>query len=158
MSAEIQFIIHQLKDAYEGDPWFGRCIKSLILEVDEELAFQKWKGQHSVLELLWHMITWREFTISRLKKNGSLQLHYFEENDWRTLDHEDKTLWRKGIVALEATQRELLHLLEQADDGLLSEAVAERSYDFRKLLHGIIQHDIYHVGQSAYLRKLYSSA
>jgi hypothetical protein len=35
--------------------------------------------------------------------------------------------------------------------------VDERKYNFRKLLHGLIQHDIYHLGQIAYIKKIASS-
>ena len=52
MNREILFIVEQLKDAYEGDPWFGRNLKALLSEVDEQTAFVKLKGQHSILELL----------------------------------------------------------------------------------------------------------
>jgi uncharacterized damage-inducible protein DinB len=156
MATEVQFIVSQLRDAYEGDPWFGRCIKALLLEVDEVSAFQRPNGQHSILDLVWHMVTWREFVINRLERNDSRPLHYFEENDWRRLDYADRTLWKKGLDALDHSQQQLLSCLENMEDHLLSEKVPERTYDFRKLLYGTIQHDIYHAGQIAYLKKLLS--
>ena len=77
MQQEISRIIDQIKDSYEGEPWFGRNLKTLLSEVDPDLASQKINGQHSILELLYHMIVWREFTISRLQPNGK-ELAYFE--------------------------------------------------------------------------------
>ena len=47
----------QIKDAWEGEPWFGRSITELLSEIDESIAFRKPEGQHSIVELLWHMIT-----------------------------------------------------------------------------------------------------
>ncbi len=96
MNTEILQIAEQLKDAYEGDPWFGRSAKELLADVREPMAFEKLNSQHSIVELLWHMITWREFTISRLQKDRSQSLVYFEDADWRLLDHNDKTLWQDG--------------------------------------------------------------
>jgi uncharacterized damage-inducible protein DinB len=151
---EISNIIGQLKDAYEGDPWFGKAIKRLLAEVNERTAYEKPGGQHSTLDLLWHMITWREFTIDRLQHSPQMQLAYFEEMDWRELDHNDVTLWRQGLERLQETQDQLLALLRERTDELLDQNVRERGYNFRKLLYGFIQHDIYHIGQIAYIQKL----
>jgi len=151
---EISNIINQLKDAYEGDPWFGRAAIKLLGEVDEKTAYEKPGGQHSSLELLWHMITWREFTIDRLQHSPQMQLAYFEEMDWRQLDHTDRALWKQGLERLQETQAQLLALLAQRTDEILEQTVRERTYTFRKLLYGIIQHDIYHLGQIAYIQKL----
>ena len=153
MNREILLLAEQIKETYEGDPWFGRSVKALLAEVNDRIAFESPNEQHSILELVWHMITWREFTISRLRREDK-DLHYFEVNDWRGLDHGDKNLWHQGLQRLQETQHELTLLMQQQDDAILSERVEGREYDFRTLLNGIIQHDIYHTGQIAYLTKL----
>jgi uncharacterized damage-inducible protein DinB len=156
MQKEIAVIIGQLKEAYEGEPWFGRNLKTLLSEVDEEAAVKRLNSQHSILELLYHMIVWREFTISRLTTSEK-DISYFEENDWQQLDHTDQSLWKKGLQKLDKTQAELIRLLQEQDDSILTRTVSERKYDFRKLLYGIIQHDIYHLGQIAFITKAIKS-
>ena len=153
-NSELVYIINQLKEAYEGDPWFGKSIKQLLAEVNERTAYERPGGQHSMLDLLWHMITWREFTIDRLQHSPQMQLAYFEEMDWRELDHNDMTLWKQGLERLKETQDQLLAILAGRTEELLDQPVRERSYNFRKLLYGFIQHDIYHIGQIAYIQKL----
>lgn len=153
MYNELQFIIAQLKEAYEGDPWFGRSADKLLSEVPADMAFEKPNGQHSLAELVWHMINWKEFAISRMEAGGK-ELSYFEENDWRELDHNDQTLWQKGVDRLHETQRQLIALLAKQEESILDKNVAGREYTYRKLAHGILQHDIYHLGQIAYLVKL----
>lgn len=152
MNTEINLLIAQLKDAYEGDPWFGRPAKQLLAEVDETIAFTKLNGQHSILELIWHMVNWREFAISHLEPSEK-SLAYFEEADWRSLDHTNKALWPEGLQKLQQSQDELLRLLSQKDDALLEQNVTGRTYTYRKLLSGIVQHDIYHLGQIAFITK-----
>jgi uncharacterized damage-inducible protein DinB len=154
MNKEILYIAEQIKETYEGDPWFGRNAKVLLAEVNEGAAFKKPNGQHSIVELVWHMITWREFTISRFKKEAAKDLHYFETHDWRELDHNNKRLWPEGLQRLKETQKELLKIVKAQTDELLDQNVEERKYNFRKLLNGILQHDIYHLGQIAYIKKL----
>jgi len=152
MRKETDFIISQLNETFKGDPWFGRSITALLNEVDEEMAFIQLKKQHSILELVWHMVNWRDFTINSLQP--SKPVYHFDENDWRKLDHSDKTLWQQGLQNLSETQETLLSLLERSDDSILEKIVEGRKFDFRYLLYGIIQHDIYHLGQIAYIGKL----
>jgi uncharacterized damage-inducible protein DinB len=155
MNKEIQYIIKLLQAVYDGTPWYGRNIKEICSEINGTIALRKPnEQQHSIVELLYHMITWREFIISRLQAGNDKTMKYFEENDWRNLDHSDATLWDKGLKLLEDTQMLLVRLLDNQKDELLNQQVAEREYNYRALLHGIIHHDIYHLGQIAYAKKL----
>ena len=154
MNNEIELVISQLREVYEGDPWYGKAVTKLLKEVNEKVVFQKLNGQHSILELVWHMITWREFTIDRLRHSPQMQLEYFNKNDWRKLDHNDVTLWPQGLERLQETQHELIESLKHLGGSILDKQVPDRSFNFRKLLYGVVQHDIYHLGQIAYLNKL----
>ena len=157
MNTEMLQIAEQLKDAYEGDPWFGKAATKLLAEAETVNIFEKPASQHSILELLWHMITWREFTISRLRRDGEKASAYFDKMDWRSLDHNDKPLWHEGLKKFGHVHNELVEVLQQQQDSLLVETVPERSYNFRTLLYGIVQHDVYHLGQIAYIIKLLKS-
>ena len=154
MNQEILLIAEQLKDVYEGKPWFGRNMNEILSEIHPSVAFEKPNGQHSILELLWHMITWKEFTLSRLRSDSELPVTYFEQNDWRELDHSDPALFKRALDQLAQLHNELIEVIRQQKDGLLSQGVRDRDYNFRKLLYGIVQHDIYHLGQIAYVKKI----
>ncbi len=156
MNAELKMYAAQLEENFSGEPWFGRSIQSILDEINDDIIRQKPNGKHSILELLYHMINWRLFTISRLRKSPSPGKITFEENDWQVLDHEDGSLWRKGIEQLKDIQQQLLHLLKTLNDDELLNTVPEKSYDNRTLINGIIQHDIYHLGQIAYIKKMLS--
>lgn len=155
MNNELKMYAAQLTENFSGEPWFGRNIQVILGEINEEIASQKPSGQHSILELLYHMINWRLFTISRLEKSSST-IKSFEENDWQVLDHNDKSLWQKGIEQLNMTQHKLVYLLKSMNDEELQNPVHERDYENRTLINGIIQHDIYHLGQIAYIKKMLS--
>lgn len=152
MNTETAFIIRQLEEAYNGDPWFGRSVKALLSGVDEQSAFVQANGQHSVLQLVWHTVNWREFTVNSLKPEKPVA--YFEENDWQDLDHNDKSLWPEGLRKLDETQGDLIDHLRRTGDAILTNTVPGRTYDFKYLLHALIQHDVYHAGQIAYITKM----
>lgn len=154
MNQEITLLIHQLNETFEGDPWFGRSVNAILNEVTEDIAFEKPAGQHSIVELVWHMITWKEFTINCLQPEQEKSLKDFEENDWRVLDHSDKSLFKNGIKKFQEAHKKLLEILNLQQDSLLEKNVPGRNYNFRKLLYGIVQHDIYHLGQVAYIKKI----
>lgn len=155
MNNELKIYAAQLNENFAGEPWFGRNIQAILKEINEDIASQKPNGQHSILELLYHMINWRLFTINRLEKS-SATVKSFEENDWQVLDHQDKSLWQKGIEQLNDTQQRLLNLINTMKDEDLQSPVHERDYENRTLINGIIQHDIYHLGQIAYIKKMLS--
>ena len=155
MNNELKMYAAQLNENFAGEPWFGRNIQAILKEINEDIASQKPNGQHSILELLYHMINWRLFTINRLEKS-SATVKSFEENDWQVLDHQDKSLWQKGIEQLNDTQQRLLNLINTMKDEELQSPVHERDYENRTLINGIIQHDIYHLGQIAYIKKMLS--
>lgn len=155
MNNELKMYAAQLNENFSGEPWFGRNIQAILKEINEDIASQKPNGQHSMLELLYHMINWRLFTINRLEKS-SATVKSFEENDWQVLDHQDKSLWQKGIDQLNDTQQRLLNLINTMKDEDLQSPVHERDYENRTLINGIIQHDIYHLGQIAYIKKMLS--
>ena len=153
MNTAILHIAEQLKETYEGNPWFGKNATALLAEAEGVNVFEKPNGQHSLLELLWHMINWREFTLSRLRSSEA-DVKIFEDGDWRPLDHSNKDLWHEGLKTFGAVHTELVNSIQQQQDSLLIERVPERDYTYRTLLYGIVQHDIYHLGQIAYLTKL----
>lgn len=153
VNKEIQSIISNLQNVLSGEPWYGRPVYSLLEETDPAKASIKPNQQgHSALELLYHMITWAEFTLKRLEGDQEKDVAAFEQLDWRTIDPALHT-WKKGLADFKAIHSRIIELLQGKDDTLLKEKVDYRNYNFRFLLNGLIQHNIYHLGQIAYINK-----
>lgn len=156
MRKEIDYITMTLRSILDGQPWYGQPVIKILQATDASLVYKKPnENSHSLAELLYHMITWAEFTLKRLEKDEEKDLATFENLDWREIDPKEHT-WEKGIAQFKVTHDLIIELLETKDDEFLSEKVDYREYNFRFLLQGIIHHDIYHIGQIAYLNKLIS--
>ncbi len=156
MRKEIDYIIASLKSVLEGQPWYGQAVMKILLGIDPIIVYKKPnENSHSLIELLYHMNTWAEFTLKSIEKNKERNSAGFEKLDWREINPSEHT-WEKGIAQFKVTHDLLIELLETKDDEFLSDQVGEREYDFGFLLRGIIQHDIYHIGQIAYVKKLLS--
>jgi uncharacterized damage-inducible protein DinB len=122
--------------------------------VDPSKAFKKiTKSAHSLAELLYHRLTWGDFTLNRIEGIKEMNVSFFEKTDWREIDPSVHT-WEHGLSGYKKVHEKIIELLEQKDDEFLDQQVGHRNYNFRFLLNGLIQHNIYHAGQIAYLKKL----
>lgn len=154
MRKEIESIIAGLQSILNGEPWYGRPVMRILQEIDPSVVYKKPnENSHSLIELLYHMNTWADFTLKRLEKDEEKDLASFEKLDWREIDPNEHT-WEKGMAQFKVTHDLIIELLETKDDEFLSREVDYREYNYRFLLNGIIQHDIYHIGQIAYVKKL----
>ena len=154
MNQAIQDIIQRLDNTLTGDPWFGRSAQSLLQEIDPELVFRHpGNNGHSIAELLWHMITWAQFTLDRLDKKQEPDMAAFETLDWRNIDPQIHS-WKKGLSEFESVHKKIITILTTKDDSFLNEKVDYRNYSFQFLLNGLIEHTIYHLGQIAFIHKL----
>ncbi len=154
MNKEIQSISHNLQAVLNGEPWFGRSVYEILNEIDSSKAYQKPnENSHSLIDLLYHMITWAEFTLKRIERDQAYDLKTAEELDWRVIDPALHT-WENGLAELVYLHKQILLKLSAKEDSFLNEKVDFRTYDFRFLINGLIQHNIYHLGQIAYISKM----
>ena len=154
MNKEILYIAKTLETTLNGEPWYGRPIVTMLQEVDASMVYKKpGENAHSLADLLYHMITWAEFTLKRLQGDQQFDNAWFDKLDWRNIDPVVHN-WADGVRLFKQLNEQIIANLQTRDDELLKEKVDFREYNFRFLLNGYIQHNIYHIGQIAYLKKL----
>lgn len=154
MNKEIESTLRRIENVNSGEPWFGRAVYIILEEGNVKKVYAKPnKTEHSMIELLYHMITWADFTLKRIKKDKINDLAAAEEMDWRVINPKVHT-WKKGMAEFKAIHKKIINLLKKRDDAFLHEIVDYRKYDFRSLINGMIEHNIYHLGQIAYLNKM----
>ena len=154
MNTELKIIAASLKEVLSGEPWYGKAVLTLLNEVNPEMVYKKFKeDSHSMIDLLYHMVTWSQFTRERIEKDQSLNTEAFDALDWRETNAEIHT-WNNGIGQFTSETNKIIEILNNTSDDLLEEKVDYREYNFRYLLNGLIQHNIYHVGQIAYINNL----
>lgn len=154
MNKEIESTLRRIENVNSGEPWFGRAVYIILGEGNVKKVYAKPnKTEHSMIELLYHMITWADFTLKRIKKDKINDLAAAEEMDWRVINPKVHT-WKKGMAEFKAIHKKIINLLKKRDDAFLHEIVDYRKYDFRSLINGMIEHNIYHLGQIAYLNKM----
>ncbi len=150
---EVQSIITNLERVLTGQPWYGEAVMPMLRKIHPAVVYINPKNSHAAIEIVYHMITWAEFTLSRVQKKQNYDLQTAEQMDWRIIDPKIQT-WAKALDEFEQLHKQLVTELQTKDDAFLSEMVDYREYNFRFLLNGLIQHNIYHLGQIAFLKNL----
>lgn len=142
----LQEIVHTLKDTYDGYAWHGSSVKEVLLKIPSDKVEARIGNSHSIIELVMHMTAWRTFVIQKLQGNNEYKVS--EEANFPS--GESLT---EAIVQLDKSQLELLEALSGFDSNKLGEYVPSQKYSFYKLLHGIVHHDLYHLGQIVMITK-----
>lgn len=145
--AKAQRISELLRSTFDGEAWYGPSVMSVLKDISPEQVFNKIGESNSIIELVEHMTAWRNFTIKKLQGDVSFDIKTDEMNFPQSKD------WNKSLEGLKESQHKLLGLLEDLPDERLVAFVEGRKYSFQVLLHGIIQHDIYHLGQIQLIKK-----
>ncbi len=155
---EIQLYKNLLKHSFNGTPWFGPSLIEQLEKISPELASKRMSvSRKNIAEYLMHIITWRKFTIEKLKGNADYTIEISSEADWPPVPDIDTSIWNNMLTDLKATQEELLGLLENFDPAKLDEPVPGAKYKYKIMLSGLVQHDIYHSGQVGLLKSLLTS-
>ena len=148
MQHEIENICDLLKRTFEKNAWHGPAVKEVLEDITVEQSTLKFHGTHSIGELVAHMTAWRTFVTRKLQGDNDYKVT--DEMNFPTL-----TNWAMAKAALDASQGKLLEAIAIFDPARLHEKVSHTNYNysFYTLLHGIIHHDLYHVGQIAIIKK-----
>jgi len=150
--SETYRITELLRRTFDGEPWYGPSVMDVLTEVTLEETLNQLTGTHTIAELVEHMIGWRTFVIKRLQGDANFDIN--QEESFKKIAAMTTEQWMDMLQRLQQTQADLLQILSQISDEKLNETVAGREYNFDKMLHGIIHHDIYHIGQIVLLRRI----
>jgi uncharacterized damage-inducible protein DinB len=153
MNTEVSRISHLLQETYEGSPWHGSPVKQVLQGINARQAARRvLPDTHTIWELVLHITAGRNFALQKMASDKTFDILHADQ-DWPSIKESDENSWQKDLQVLENSQQALLLALNRMNDGNLGEIVSGREYTFYTLLHGIIQHDLYHIGQIALLKK-----
>ncbi|HET6323917.1 MAG TPA: DinB family protein [Planctomycetaceae bacterium] len=151
-TSEISRIVKLSRHTFDGTPWYGTALCKLLTDVSAEAAAaHPIPGTHSIWQEVLHAITWRQVAIRLL--NGEQVADVSEEQNWPQGPAPSAAAWRQTLDELAQTQVSLEAAAGNLTDERLSEKAPGKPFSFYVLLHGIIQHDAYHAGQIALLKK-----
>jgi nicotinate-nucleotide pyrophosphorylase (carboxylating) len=150
--SEVSRILDQLQRARDGDAWHGPPLANILADVSADAAaYRPAVGVHSIAEIVLHLAAWHEAGSRRLRGQ---EYEPPPHENWPEVNTLTEPAWQNCLFELRRTFEELCAEVDVLKDEQLDRQVAGKNHSFYVLLHGIVQHDLYHAGQIALLKKL----
>lgn len=157
MANELSLIISNLKDCFDGKPWYGVPVMEKLNQVSWEIVNETTYGSKTIAVLVQHIINWRIFVLRKLEGDLEFNIVIDGENDWDMIHISSQEEWNILKQELQNSQDKLIQALSTETDELLQKQVPGKAYTFGPILTSIAQHDIYHLGQIAMLNSMHKS-
>jgi uncharacterized damage-inducible protein DinB len=144
-------IADQLRRAFYGEAWHGPALLELLEDVDAATAAAKpIPGVHSIWELVLHIAVWDRVACRRL---AGEKCQPTGEANFPPVIQTNAAAWRKAVAETKRAHDGFVKTVAGLSDARLRDRVPGKRYDFRHMLHGLAQHELYHAGQIAILKK-----
>lgn len=154
-TTEVERIKDQFRRAFEGEAWHGPSVLLLLQGITaQQAAAHPIPGAHSIWELTLHIAAWERACKRRLEGDPA---QLTDEEDWRPINDTSEAAWESTKQHLIQNHRELLNAIANIDESRLNEPIITDSItpysSVYVTLHGVVQHDLYHAGQIAMVKK-----
>jgi uncharacterized damage-inducible protein DinB len=154
---EIDRILDQMDRAFSADAWHGPSLMSALEGVSPEgPSKHPIGGAHSIWELVHHVSSWNTIVLRRLRGED---VEVTAERDWPPVWEVSGVAWQRALDNLSeshARLREFVATIQDARLDVNDQKTSGQNTSRYVLLHGVIQHDCYHAGQIAILKKALS--
>ncbi len=139
-------------DLYHGHPWLDVTLHDTLSFITAAQAAQRpIKGANTIWEIVNHIIAWRE---NVLKRVGGEVIESPANNYIQKIEDPSDDAWRQTLKALEVSQKEWIYFLSTFSESDFSNEYPVNKLTYYQHIHGILQHDAYHLGQIVLLAKI----
>ena len=139
------------KDHYDGDPWIEINFMNTLKGITATMAAQKVGSLNTIWQIVNHVISWRETLLKRIQNEN---IPSPENNFIETISDVSAEAWKDTMNRLQASQDKLLSYLSEKKEIDLDENPSHGQYSRYELIEGILQHDVYHLGQVVLIKKM----
>jgi len=144
----------QIRRAFEGNAWHGDSVLKLLADVDSKTAAARpLKNAHTIWELVLHIGAWYDAVRRRA---GGARVSLSKKQNFPAVVETAEAAWRQSIEQLKHTHELLVKAVAGFPDSRLGEQVPGKKatyHTFFYMFSGIVQHELYHAGQIALLKK-----
>jgi uncharacterized damage-inducible protein DinB len=148
---EINRIVDQMDRALNGEAWHGPHLEELLHGVSaQQASAHPVKAAHSIWELVNHLAAWNFILAMRAKGTA---MHVTPEQDWPPVTDTSAASWKKALENMREARAQLRAATLLLKDVELENIAPGKDHSLYVMLHGGVQHDLYHAGQIAVLKK-----
>ncbi|WP_223151762.1 DinB family protein [Chitinophaga qingshengii] len=135
-------LLSQLRSTHNQKDWFVPANTAVAGLTAEQANWKDGKGNHSVGQLVQHLVFWNERSLAKLQ--GKPKKEFSGDNN-ETFADVNKVSWDAAVKKLDEILTGLEQYVEKADEKSLAAAADEIAH--------ISAHNAYHVGQILFVRK-----
>lgn len=148
--SEIERIAGLLAETFEGEPYYGPSVLGTLENVTADVAARKprWSA-HSIWDLVAHLTA--ELDYARDVLEGTAGPWIEGETTWPAVTDLSEAAWDRAVRDLEKANRALVQAVKRLDDAVLDRKPIRVRGPFYVMLHGTLQHSVYHAGQISLL-------
>lgn len=148
---ECQRIADQHRRAFDGEAWHGPALFELLGDVDAARAASRpIAGGHTIWEIALHVRTWEDTVHKRILGRS---VNVTPSVDWPAVEDPSPAAWTRALASLRETHDAFQREIEAMEERRLEDPVPGSDITVYHLLHGAVQHALYHAGQIAILMK-----
>lgn len=153
-------LLDALQRAHDGAPWHGPSRADVLRDVTAaEAAWRPAAGAHSIWAIVLHMRSWTREVLRRAE--GGVPGAPVD-GDWPAVPADpNEAAWSDALESLEASHAALRACVAAMDDEARAARVKDRPWDppgqaimQRAMIRSLAEHDVYHTGQLALLKRL----
>jgi uncharacterized damage-inducible protein DinB len=147
-------IADQLRRAFDGEAWHGEALFEILEGVTAaQAAARPIQNAHSIWELVLHIAAWDGAVLRRL---GGAEVELSDAENFPVVTDTSDAAWRAALALARHAHHDLIAAVSLLPESRLEEMVPgkEAHHNFYYMLHGVVQHELYHAGQIALLKKL----
>ena len=152
--SEAACIADQLRRAFNGEAWHGDSLFEILEGVTAaRAAARPIAGAHTIWELVLHVAAWDGAVLRRLG-GGAVELS--DAENFPPVTDTSEAAWRAALARVRRGHEGLVAAVVSLPDSRLDDMVPGKEgahYTFYYMLHGVVQHELYHAGQIALLKK-----
>jgi uncharacterized damage-inducible protein DinB len=92
-----------------------------------------------------------------LRRLGGTAVELFDAENFPPVTEPSEAAWRKTLADVRRVHEQLIKTVAALPDSRLDQMVPGKEdahYTFYYMLHGVVQHELYHAGQIALLKKM----
>ncbi len=144
----------QIRRAFDGEAWHGDPVTEILEGISAKQAAERpINNGHSIWELVLHIEAWDSAV---LRRSGGTVVELSDAENFPAVKDTSETAWQKAVQNMKDTHEKLVKAVAAFPDSRLQERVPgkkEKYHDFYYMFSGIVQHELYHAGQIAILKK-----
>jgi uncharacterized damage-inducible protein DinB len=153
--SETARIADQLRRAFYGGAWHGDSLFEVLKGISAaQAAARPVKNAHSIWELVLHIAAWDGAVRKRMT---GVAVKLSAARNFPDVTDASEAAWGKALAHVRQVHDELIAAAEKFPDASLRKPVPGKKgahYNFYYMLHGVVQHELYHTGQIALLKKM----